>query len=270
MRRRPLAAAVVGAAFVLTPALLLVGALHAPGTPPPRGFDLLVPEPDLGAFTRAFELIDLERQLVNSLIVALVAVPLTVLVASWAGFATTRLSPRWRRAVIAGSLAALIVPLSALWVPRFVLFSELSLIDTYLPLWLPAATATSPLYVLLFYWSYRRLPPDLVDSARLAGLGTFAVWRQVAAPLVRPTTFAVAALAFAFHWGNFVDPLLYLNDPDLLTAPLGLRQLRDLGPTDFPVLLAAALVVTLPAAVAFGLVQRRFLSDTRAAGWFGR
>ena len=130
--------------------------------------------------------------------------------------------------------------------------------------------ATSPLYVLLFYWSFSRLPPDLVDAARLEGLGLFGVWRRVASPLVRPTTFAVGALAFVFHWSNFVDPLLYLNDPALFTAPLGLRQLVDLGPTDFPTLLAASLVVTLPAALAFGAVSHRFLSDVRAAGWLGR
>ncbi len=124
--------------------------------------------------------------------------------------------------------------------------------------------------MLLFYWSYSRLPRDLIDAARLEGLGPFAIWRRVAAPLVRPTTFAVGALAFIFHWSNFIDPLLYLNDPDLFTAPLGLRQLRDLGPTDFSVLLAASLVVTLPAALAFAAVQRRFLSGTRAAGWLGR
>ena len=231
---------------------------------------MLAPAPDSGGFERAFELVDLGRQLLNSALVAAIAVPLTVLVASWAGFAATRLGRFGRRLLIGGSLIALLVPLSALWVPRFVLFSKLSLLDTYVPLVAPALMATSPLYVLLFYWSYSRLPRDLVDAARLEGLGPLAIWRQVAAPLVRPTTFAVGALAFVFHWSNFVDPLLYLDDPDLFTAPLGLRQLRDLGPTDFPVLLAGALVVTVPAVVAFAAVQRRFLSETRAAGWLGR
>ncbi len=270
MQRRQLAATAVAGAFLLPLVFLVLGALRAPGSPPPTGLEVLVPQVTFAAFERAFGLVDLGRQLVNSGIVALLAVPLTVLVASWAGFAATRLTARGRRFVLGASLVALLVPLSALWVPRFVLFAKLGLIDTYVPLVAPALMATSPLYVLLFYWSYSRLPRDLVDAARLEGLGLFAIWRRVAAPLVRPTTFAVGALAFVFHWSNFVDPLLYLNDPDLFTAPLGLRQLKDLGPTDFPTLMAAALVVTLPAAVAFGAVQHRFLSDVRAAGWLGR
>jgi multiple sugar transport system permease protein len=268
--RRQIAATAVSGAFLFPLVFLVLGALREPGAPPPTGLDVLVPHPSAAGFERAFDLVDLGRQLVNSGIVALLAVPLTVLVASWAGFAATRLSPRGRRLVVGASLVALLVPLSALWVPRFVIFSRLSLVDTWVPLIAPALMATSPLYVLLFYWSYGRLPRDLVDAARLEGLGLLAIWRRVASPLVRPTTFAVGALAFVFHWSNFVDPLLYLNDPGLFTAPLGLRQLSDLGPTDFPTLLAASLVITLPAALAFGAVQHHFLSDVRAAGWLGR
>ena len=265
MRLRQLAAMVVSGVFLFPLVFLVLGALRAPGSPPPNGLEVLVPEVTGAGFTRAFGLVDLGRQLVNSTIVALLAVPLSVLVASWAGFAATRLSPRGRRLVVGGSLVALLVPVSALWVPRFVLFDRLELLNTWVPLVAPALMATSPLYVLLFFWSFSRLPPDLVDAARLEGLGPFAVWRRVAAPLVRPTTFAVGALAFVFHWSNFVDALLYLDDPGLFTAPLGLRQLNELGTTDFSTQLAAALVVTLPAAIAFGAVGHRFLSDGRAA-----
>lgn len=270
MPGRQVVAALASGLFLLPLVFMLLASLGTPGEPPPTGLELLTPAVDGGGFPRAFELVDLGRQVLNSALVAAVAVPLTVLVASWAGFAATLLGTRGRRLLLGASLAGLLVPVTALWVPRFVLFSELSLVDTYVPLVAPALMATSPLYVLLFYWSYRRLPRDLVDAARLEGLGPFGIWRRVASPLVRPTTFAVGALAFVFHWSNFVDPLLYLNDPDLATAPLGLRQLRDLDPTGFPVLMAAALVVTLPAVAAFLAVQRRFLSDTRAAGWLGR
>ena len=268
--RRPAAATLISAVFVFPLVFLVVASLRPPGEPPPTGLEVLVPQADAGSFARAFELVDLGRQLLNSGIVTALAVPLTVLVASWAGFAATLMGRRGRWVVIGGSLLAMLVPLSALWVPRFELFSELALTDTYVPLVAPALMATSPLYVVLFYWSFSRLPRDLVDAARLEGLGPLATWRRVAAPLARPTTFAVAVLAFSFHWGNFVDPLLYLNDPDLFTAPLGLRQLAGLGPTDFGTLMAAALVVTVPAVVVFAAAQRRFLPDLRGAGWLGR
>ena len=135
----------VSGVFLFPLVFLVVASLRAPGEPPPTGLDVLVPTTDTGAYERAFALVDLGRQLLNSGLVALLAVPLTVLVASWAGFAATRLGRRGRRLVIGGSLVALLVPLSALWVPRFVMFSQLSLVDTYVPLVAPALMATSPL-----------------------------------------------------------------------------------------------------------------------------
>ena len=266
---RGAAVALAAALFAAPLAVILLASLRAPGAPV-TGLESVTPDPSLASYERAFELTELERQLLNSALVAAIAVPLSVFVASAAGFAMTLLSQRARRLAIAASLAALLVPLSALWVPRFVIFSELGLTGTYVPLIAPALLGASPLYVLLFHWSYRRVPRELVEAARLEGLGAFGIWRRVAAPLVRPTTLAVGALAFVFHWGNFVDPLLYLDEPSSYTAPLGLRALQDLGPADFPVMLAAAAAVTLPAALAFALAQRRFLDSAERVPWLAR
>jgi multiple sugar transport system permease protein len=267
---RPVGALLVALLFLAPLSFLVTGALRDPGVLPTESFPL-IPDPlTTEALSRAFDLAPLQDQLINSVIVAAIAVPLAVVVASWAGFAMVLLPPRQRRWAVGASLVLLMVPLAALWLPRFVLFRWLGVVDTWVPLIAPALLGMSPFYVLLFYWSYRRVPTDLLDAGRLEGLRAFGLWRRVAAPLVRPTTFAVAALAFVTTWGNFIDPVLFINDPDLATLPLGLRSLAALGPTGFPVLLAGALVATLPAVVAFALVQRRFLQNTREAGWLGR
>ncbi len=103
-----------------------------------------------------------------------------------------------------------------------------------MPLVAPALLATSPLYVLVFAWAFRRLPGDLYDACRLAGMSPFAIWWRMAMPLVRPVTVGVGVLAFVISWGNFLDPLIYLYDPDLYTLPLGLRALAELDRTDYP------------------------------------
>ena len=134
----------------------------------------------------------------------------------------------------------------------------------------PALLGLSPFYVLLFYWSFRRLPPELFEAARLEGVSPFRMWRRLAMPLVRPVTAAIALLAFIASWGNFLDPLVYLFDSDLYTLPLGLRSLSVLDRTNYPVLLAAAVVATAPVVVAFVVAQRFFLHEDRGAGWLGR
>jgi multiple sugar transport system permease protein len=202
--------------------------------------------------------------------VAAIAVPLTILFASWAGFAMSQLSRRARGALIALSLVVLMVPLTALLVPRFVIFRTLGLTDTYVPLIAPSLLGTSPFYVLLFYWSFRRLPPDYFEAARLEGVGELATWRRIAMPLVRPVTVAVGVLAFVFTWSNFLDPLIFLFDQEKFTLPLGLKSLAQVDRQNFPLLLAGAVAATFPVVAAFLYVQRHFLQEHRGAGWLGR
>jgi multiple sugar transport system permease protein len=249
---------------------MVSGSLREPGTPPPRTPEL-VPRPlSTTSYEQAFDLVDLARYTVNSLVVATLTVPLAVLVASWAGFAFLLVGRRARSVLIGLSFAALMVPLTALLVPRFVLFRWLELTDTWVPLVAPALLGLSPFYVLLYYWSFRRLPLELFEAARLEGMQPFAMWRRLAMPLVRPVTVAIGLLAFIATWGNFLDPLIYLFDPDLYTLPLGLRSLESLDRTNYPVLLAGAVVATVPVIVAFAVAQRYFLHEDRGAGWLGR
>ena len=89
-------------------------------------------------------------------------------------------------------------------------------------------------------------------------------------PLVKPVTVAVGVLAFLVSWGNVLDPLVYLFDPNLFTLPLGLRSLSTVDRTDTPVLLAGAVVATAPVVVVFLVAQRWFLHEFRGAQWLAR
>ncbi|MGS2616679.1 carbohydrate ABC transporter permease [Micromonospora sp. LZ34] len=261
----------LGAAFVLLvfvpPLLLLVsGSLTEPGLPPsptPR----LVPEPvSTTGYQQAVELGGLLRASLNSVLVAVVAVPLSVLVAALAGFALARLAPRTTATVVAASLVALMVPATALLVPRFAIFRTLGLTDTLVPLIAPALVGTSPLYVLVYYLAFRALPADLYDACLVEDLSPMRIWWRVALPLVRPVTAALTALTFVLTWSNFLDPLVYVYDRDLFTLPLALRSLSVLDPTNFPVFLAGAVLATVPALAVFVLAQRRFLHHDDPTG----
>jgi multiple sugar transport system permease protein len=272
---RHLVALALSVAFVLPLYFMISGSLRKAGLPPPRVPELLPSPLAWGNYERAFELVDIPRYTLNSLIVVAFAVPLTVLTASWAAFVMVRLPRRWAGVLVVASLVALMVPLTALLVPRFVMFRHLQLVGNpdffpYIPLIAPAIMGTSPFYVLLYYWSFKRLPAELFEAARLEGLGPLAVWRRVAMPLVRPVTVAVAVLAFVFTWGNFLDPLVYLFDQETFTVPLGLRALATVDRTTFPLLLAGSVAATIPVILAFLYVQRHFLQEFRGVTRLGR
>ncbi|HZM77853.1 MAG TPA: carbohydrate ABC transporter permease [Candidatus Limnocylindrales bacterium] len=254
----------VGAFFVLLvfvpPLLLLVsGSFQTPGRPPSQTPELIPRPATAVGYELAFEWGGLLRATLNSLIVAAIAVPLSVLVASAAGFAITLLSRRARIVVIGLSVAALMVPSTALLVPRFALFRWAGLTNTFVPLVSPALIGMSPLYVLAFYLAFRAIPRDLYDACLIEDLTPARIWWRVAMPQVRPVTSAIAALAFVTTWSNFLDPLVFVYDRDLFTLPLALRSLAALDPTDFPIFLAGAVFATLPAVVVYSIAQRRFL-----------
>jgi multiple sugar transport system permease protein len=96
------------------------------------------------------------------------------------------------------------------------------------------------------------------------------VWVSIAMPLSRPAIVAVAVLAFVLYWSNFIDPLLYLNNQQNYTLPVGLQALQQMVPTNFPILMAGAVLITLPVIVMFMFAQGWFLEDARGAGWIGR
>jgi multiple sugar transport system permease protein len=212
-------------------------------------------------FIEIFRIVPLGRYFANSLLVTGAGVALTLLTASWAGFAMAQLPLRARRWLVGLSIALLMTPVTALWLTRFLMFSWLGASDSYLPLIAPALMGSSALFVLLFYWNFRHIPREMFESGQMDGATPLDNWRLVALPQAKPAVLAVAMLSFLFYWNDFINPLLYLHSQKLYTLPLGLNQIRVMDQTNFPLLLAAALVMTVPALVFFLLAQRALLED---------
>jgi multiple sugar transport system permease protein len=245
------------AAVFLVPGLwVLAASLRPAGLPPPVTIEWLPDPPAWSNYGRLFEVLPLGRYFANSLVVAGLAVPLTVLVASWAGFAMAQLPARTRYLLLALAVVVRMVPLTAVWLTRFLVLRELGLIDTFAALLAPVWMGSSPFFVLVFYWSFRRLPVALFEAARLEGLGALRIWAAIAMPLARPATIVVGLLTFVQYWSDFMNPLLYLTSGDRVTLALGLRELQQLDPTGWPLLMAGAVVMILPVLLLLVLVQR--------------
>lgn len=252
--------------FVLPLFWAASASLRQPGLPPPRTIEW-IPNPVMWSnYQRLFELLPMARYVLNSLIVTAVAVPVTLIVASWAGLAMAQLEDPTRRRLVVLSVLLLMVPVTSVWLTRFVIFSWLGLLNTRWSLMMTAFMGASPLFVLLFYRAYRRLPAALFDAAHLDGASALTVWWRIALPLSRSTIVAVAVLAFLVFWGDFIDPLMYLRSQELYTLPVGLRQLEQLDRTNWPLLMAGTMVMILPAVLLFLVIQRYVLQENAGPG----
>lgn len=254
------AAALFVSAFFLIPlASMLVGALRTPGLAPPQGIEWLPTPLAWGNFTAVFQVIDLGRYILNTLTVEILAVPTTLLVAAWAGFALAQLRNRLSQAIMAGAFLTLFLPETALWVSRFILYKLAGVLDTPFALAAPSLYGTSVLYTLIFYWTFRRVPNEIWEAARMDGAGAFRVWWTLGVPAARASFAAVGVLTFFYYWREFTEPLLYLQTLDKYTLSVGLAYLGQLDPTNWPLLLAGSLIITAPLIVVFLIAQPFFL-----------
>lgn len=264
-RLRTASLVVVAVALALPAVVLFVGSLRPPDSPPLRRPELLPSDAGFDSYREAFHLVDLARQLTNSVVVALIATPLAVVCASLAGFVIARAPRSIARFLIGLAVIGMVVPTTALLIGRFGVYRELGVLDTMVPLIAPALFGVNALSVLLFAWSFSMLPRSVFDVAELESVSPWRAWFGIALPMARPMTIAVGTLAFAATWSDFLNPLVFVTSNEKFTVPLGLRSLQLVGGEDVSVVLAGCVVATAPVVIVFAIAQRWLFASLRGA-----
>ncbi len=186
-------------------------------------------------------------------------------------YALSRLRPIFGKVVLAGMLASLMLPMTALLVPAYINVSNLpllhwNLINTPWALWLPAAANAFNVYVLKRFFD--QIPADLLDAAAMDGAGTFRVLWSVVLPLSRPVLAVVSIFAIIGAWKDFLWPLLVLQDPQKQNLSVALARLATApqASIQFNYLLAGLVIASIPMVVVFLVFQRHILSGLSAGG----
>jgi multiple sugar transport system permease protein len=256
--------------FLLPLVWAFINSVRPIGAPPPKSIEWWPTDPQWGNYALIFDVVPMLRYLRNSLLVVAIAVPVTLLTASLAGFAMAQLHEKSQRRLLLFSVAVLMIPGASVWLFRFQILRWMGLLDTLWALIVPAFAASSPLFVLLYYWTFIRVPDEMYAAARLEGASAVTVWRRLAMPLATPTTIGVIVLTFVLYWSDFVSPVLYIFDTEWYTLPVGLQILKQLDATNWPLLMAGAVMMTVPVILLFVLLQRFFLHDFSLANLFDR
>jgi len=251
----------VSLGFTLPLFWTVVASLRQPGLPPPLSIEWWPAAARWDNYREIFRIIPLAHYIGNSLLVVMVALPATLLTASLAGFGMSQLSELWRRRVLVISVVLLMVPGMAVWLFRFHLLRWVGLQDSLWALIIPAFAGSNPLFTLLFFWTFGRVPAEVYESAQLDGASAWTTWHKIAQPLAWPTTAGVVILTFVMYWSDFSNPVIYIYRPELYTLPIGLQILKQMDASNWPLLMAAAVVMVLPIVLLFLFLQRFFLHD---------
>ena len=189
----------------------------------------------------------------------------TVISCALVGYGFARLRFPGRGFLFSLTLATMMVPYIVTFIPTFLLFKNLGVLGTYIPLTAPAFFAEA-FFIFMMRQFFRGLPRELDDAARVDGAGEFRIFWQIMLPLVKPALVVMAVFTFVWTWHDFFRPLIYLNDPDQFPLSLGLFSFRGRRLTEWHLMMAAATLMTAPLVILFAVAQKYFVQGMRMFG----
>jgi ABC-type glycerol-3-phosphate transport system permease component len=219
---------------------------------------LIIKHITLRHYNDLFSLTDFAKFFTNSIIVGIIATFLCTIVATFAAYSFTRFTYKWN--VERLSLLVYIVPPVLLVIPIYLIFQRLHLNNSYLGLALSHSTFMLPFATLLLVAYFRGIPVELDEAALIDGANRIKVITNIILPLALPGMVATGIIVFAFSWNDYLYAFTLISVPELRTIPLGIAQFSQSQYMEWGMLMAAAVITTLPMLLFFLFIQRKLLA----------
>jgi ABC transporter, permease protein len=224
-----------------------------------------VPEhPTLDAYQTVFERFPFFQTILNSLFISVSYTVLTLLSASLAAYAFTKIRFRGSGLVLGLYLATMMIPTQVTMIPLFVVMNQLGLINHYASMILPSVF--KPFAVFMLVQQMRTIPRDYLDAAKIDGASTFRIYRSVMLPLCVPTLATLSITTFMESWNDYLWPLLMPTDRAKMTLPIALSTLNGQYNTEYNVLMAGSLISMIPILLLYIFAQKYFKNGLMAGG----
>jgi len=265
-KTRLVAACIFGAISVF-PLLYMVSLSFQPSTDILETTPVLIPShPTIENYVLAWTGGNFNEFFVNSMIVAIATVIVTVCLASLAAFAFARYQFPFKEVIFYLFLASLAVPSVDLIIPQYLLMTRLHLTNSLQGLVLIYASENLPFSIFLLRGFFEAVPKELEESFRLDGARTLRVLTRLIAPLSAPAIAVVAMFTFNFAWEEFVIALTLINSPSRRTLPIGLTYFIGAHTTEWGPLFAGSVIATVPSLIVYFISQRYFKRGVSIGG----
>jgi multiple sugar transport system permease protein len=231
----------------------------------PSGSTSLVPWP---MTTEHFEKVWTERAFAtyfqNSVLTGIAVLVMTTVVALAGGYALARFDFRLKKAFMLALLCSQFVPGALLLVPLFEIFANLRMINSLGSVILAETVFQLPLSMILISGFIKNVPYSLEEAAWVDGCNRFSAFRVVVLPLLRPGLIAVGSFAFVHAWNHFLFALMFLNNQDKQTIPVGLNTLMGADSVDLGALAAGGVIAAVPVVIVFAFIQKWLITGFSA------
>ena len=229
---------------------------------PPR----LVPQPvRFQNYVDAWNSAPYARFFFNSAFIALAVTLANLFFSSLAGYAFAKYQFPGKQWIFIALLATMMIPFQVTMIPVFVILSKLHWVDTYWGLIIPFTAGAFGIFLMRQFLS--TIPDDLIDAARIDGCSEFRTFLTIVLPLSKPALSALGIFVFMASWNGFIWPFIIVKSTEMKTLPLAVADLAEgLYVMSWPLMMAGACFVVLPAIVVFLLFQKNFVEGITLTG----
>jgi multiple sugar transport system permease protein len=204
------------------------------------------------------------RWLLNSVVAAAAQTVIIVVTASMAAYALARLTFPGKRIVFAVIIATLLVPAVIFLIPNYLIVDSLGWLDTLWAVIVPGSAGAFGVFFLRQF--FISLPGEIEEAARVDGAGDIRIFLQIILPLSRPALATLAVLSFLTNWNDFIWPIYVLLSPENLTLQPGLSVLQGTYSTHYGIVMAGAVIASVPVLILFSLAQKQIVESVASSG----
>jgi alpha-1,4-digalacturonate transport system permease protein len=219
---------------------------------------------NLDNYIEGVESFNFARYLRNSVIVTIAATILTLIVNSMAAFALAKYEFRGRNAIFLIMIGTLMIPLSVVLVPVFLVITNIGWNNNLLGVIIPGAA--TPTGVILLRQYMLTIPDELLAAARIDGASEWRIYSQVVIPLSRPALAVLTIFSVMWRWNDFLWPLIVLSRSEMFTLQVGLNSFQGELNVQWHLILAMTVLTLLPITVVFAFLQRNITTGIATTG----
>jgi ABC-type sugar transport system, permease component len=220
--------------------------------------------PQWSNFAKIFTMAPFARYFLNSMIVAVSAMVLTVFINLLGGYTFSKFRFKGRKLMLVMVLSTLMIPMQIIMVPDFIIVATLGWLNSYLGLIVPRAAEAFGLFLSKQFMD--DIPFELIEAARMDGEGEFKIFTNIILPNCKPLIAVLATFTFMWRWNDFIWPLIIISNRDMYTVQLGMINFVGQFFVEWNSLMAIALLAVVPVLAVFLMSQRLIVQGIATTG----